>query len=76
MSELSQPPDLKPQWVRTRRGFWRHAIDQESSVRRQRHRPVTFAVVGTVLFSVAVLATYLPARRATKVDPVETLRGE
>ena len=38
--------------------------------------PVTFAVVGTVLFSVAVLATYLPARRATKVDPVETLRGE
>ena len=38
--------------------------------------PVTFAVVPALLGSIASLATYLPARRATKVEPVRALHCE
>jgi putative ABC transport system permease protein len=36
--------------------------------------PVTFVVVSALLAAIAALASYIPARRATRVDPVRVLR--
>ncbi|MGI8548015.1 MAG: ABC transporter permease [Gemmatimonadaceae bacterium] len=38
--------------------------------------PVTLAVVSAIMLALAVLASYVPAQRAMRVDPAEALRAE
>jgi ABC-type antimicrobial peptide transport system permease subunit len=39
------------------------------------HDPLTFGVVALLLIAVAVCASWIPARRATRIDPLVALRA-
>jgi putative ABC transport system permease protein len=38
--------------------------------------PLTFTAVGLIVVAIAVLACYVPARKATRADPMIALRAE
>jgi putative ABC transport system permease protein len=38
--------------------------------------PAVFAVMSLVMSAIGMLASYMPARRASKVDPIESLRSD
>jgi len=38
--------------------------------------PVTFSSVAVLLIGIALIASYVPARRAVRVDPMQSLRAE
>ena len=42
----------------------------------QSNQPVTFAIMIPVLVVAALFASFVPARRASRVDPVKALRQE
>jgi len=40
------------------------------------HDPLVFAIATLVLGTVVLIAGYLPARRATRVNPLEVLQSD
>jgi 4,5-dihydroxyphthalate decarboxylase len=77
---IKAPADLKgrtvgiPEYQVTAAVWIRGILEDEYGVKPS--DPGTFVVVGSGLFVIALLASVIPARRATRVDPMEALRTE
>jgi ABC-type antimicrobial peptide transport system permease subunit len=51
---------------------WLNAFSMEDD----QYDALFFAVMALILFAVAVIAALIPALKATRIDPVESLRSE
>jgi ABC-type lipoprotein release transport system permease subunit len=56
--------------------FWLTRLLETSLFEITPHDPATFVAVAAVLTGIALAAVGFPARRATRVDPIEALRVE
>ena len=56
------------------RRFRADARSVGDALRRHRHRPSVFAGVPLLLVGVSVLASYIPARKAMRIDPLAALK--
>jgi len=57
-------------------GFWATRLLASWLFEVTPHDPSTLMLVSLLLLATALAATYLPARRASRVDPMEALRAE
>ena len=59
-----------------RRGARRHARARQPALRRRAVDAATFASMSVSMLAIGLLASYLPARRASRIDPIVLLRPE
>jgi ABC-type antimicrobial peptide transport system permease subunit len=47
-----------------------------SSLEVSAHDPFSFAIVGLLLFVIGLIACYIPARSAMRLNPIQALRND
>lgn len=55
-------------------GLWAASFVQTMLFQLDAHDPATFAVAAAVLVGVGIVAAWVPARRAARLDPATVLR--
>ena len=61
---------------RRRGGARVDAASRHAAVRGEGGGPVVFVAMSVMMIGIGMLASYMPARRASSVDPIESLRND